>query len=230
MARVRVDVSAVEPVMDWRDVHGPARAFVYALVGASEPGLAQQLHDEGWRGSTLRPVGISPPLFLGAARQHGVYTTSADGSIWLGSPVPQLAAAMLKGLAGRKEVRWGAARLMVRGTELEWPTDFGAGRADFVSVSPVLVKKESRFLMPDDPGYAERLTHNLRHKADLLGIPSDVGVEILDAGPRRVFDVAGAKRAGANVRLRITAAPRLLGALYEWGVGLNTVQGFGWLR
>ena len=216
--------------MDWRDVHGPARAFVYALVRASDSELARQLHDEGWLGSTLRPVGISPPLFVGASRQHGVYTTSTNGSIWLGSPVPQIAAAMLKGLAGREEVRWGAARLIVRGTELEWSPDYGIGQADFVSVSPVLVKKESRFLMPDDVGYAERLTHNLRHKADLLGIPNDVGVEVLDAGPRRVFDAAGTKRVGANVRLQVTAAPALLSALYEWGVGLNTVQGFGWLR
>jgi CRISPR-associated endoribonuclease Cas6 len=216
--------------MDWRDVHGPARAFVYALIGASEPELARQLHDEGWQGSTLRPVGISPPLFVGAARQHGVYTTSANGSVWLGSPVPQIAAAILTGLAGRKELQWGAAELIVRGVELEWLTDHGTGQADFVSVSPVLVKKESRFLLPDDSGYVECLTHNLRHKADLLGMPNDVGIEVLAAGPRRVFDVADAKRVGANVRLRITAAPALLGALHEWGVGLNTVQGFGWLR
>lgn len=216
--------------MDWRDVHGPARAFVYALIEDSDPDLARQLHDEGWQGSTLRPLGISPPLFVGAVPKHGIYTTSANGSVWLGSPIPQIAAAMLKGLAGRKELRWGAARLAVRGTELEWPSDHGAGQADFASVSPVLVKKESRFLMPDDAGYEERLTHNLRHKADLLGMPNDVSVEVLEAGPRRVFDVAGAKRVGANVRLRIKAAPELLGALYEWGVGLNTVQGFGWLQ
>lgn len=216
--------------MDWRDVHGPARAFVYDLVRTSDPELARQLHDEGWGGSTLRPVGVSPPLFVGAARQHGVYTTSAKGSVWLGSPVPQIAAAMLRGLAGREVLQWGGTRLRVLGTELEWKPSHEAGQADFFSVSPVLVKKDSRFLMPGDAGYVERLTHNLRHKADLLGMPSDVGVEVLEAGPRRVFDVAGAKRAGANVRLRITAAPVLLGALYEWGVGLNTVQGFGWLQ
>jgi CRISPR/Cas system endoribonuclease Cas6 (RAMP superfamily) len=52
----------------------------------------------------------------------------------------------------------------------------------------------------------------------------------LGAGPRRVFDVAGAKRIGASARLRITAAPVLLDALYEWGLGLNTVQGFGWVK
>jgi CRISPR-associated endoribonuclease Cas6 len=230
MARVRVDVSASEPVMSWPDVHGPARAVVYALIGASEPDLARQLHDAGWQGSTLRPVGISPPLFVGAARRHGTYTTSGTGSVWFGSPVPEIAAAIMKGLAGLNEIRWGGANLTVQGKELEAGPDYRSGHADFVSVSPVLVKKESRFLLPEDSAYAERLTHNLRHKADVLGLPNEVSVEVLDSGPRRVFDVAGAKRVGANARLRISAAPRLLGALYEWGVGLNTVQGFGWLQ
>jgi CRISPR/Cas system endoribonuclease Cas6 (RAMP superfamily) len=57
-----------------------------------------------------------------------------------------------------------------------------------------------------------------------------VEVSVLDAGPRRVFDVAGAKRVGANARLRINAAPVLLDALYDWGLGLNNVQGFGWVK
>ena len=230
MARVRVDVSAAEPVLDWRDVHGPARAVLYSVIGAKEPDVARQLHDDGWQGSTLRPVGISPPLFTGAAYQHGVYTTSGSGSVWFGSPVPQIAAALLRALSDVRELRWGGARLPVRGTELEWATGHSSGQADFQTVSPVLVKLESRFLLPEDDGYVDRLEHNLRHKADVLGLPNEVAVEVLSAGPRRVFDVAGAKRIGANARLRVTAAPGLLEALYEWGLGLNTVQGFGWVK
>lgn len=230
MTRVRIDVSAAAPAVDWRDVHGPARSVVYGLIRASEPELARELHSSGWRGSSLRPVGISPPLFIGAAPQHGAYTTSGNGSVWLGSPVPQIAAALLKGVAGRKELRWGGLSLTVKGVELEWPPDYVSGVAEFASASPVLVKKDSRYLMPGDEAYAERLAHNLRHKADVLGLPNDVEVEVLEAGARRVFDVAGARRAGANVRLRVAAAPVLLGALYECGLGLNTVQGFGWVR
>jgi CRISPR-associated endoribonuclease Cas6 len=230
VTRVRMDVGAAEPVVDWRDVHGPARTVIYGLIGASEPELARQLHDSGWAGSTLRPVGISPPLFAGAVPRHGVYTTSGNGSVWLGSPVPQIASALLRAVAGRTELRWGGLGLVIRGVEMEWPPDHEFGQADFVTVSPVLVKKDSRYLLPGDAGYEERLTHNLRHKADVLGLPSEVEVEVLDAGPRRVFDVAGAKRVGANARLRVTAAPVLLDAFYECGVGLNTVQGFGWVK
>jgi CRISPR-associated endoribonuclease Cas6 len=230
MARVRVDVSASGPVLKWPDVYGPARAVMYGVIGAAEPDLARQLHDEGWQGSPLRPVGISPPMFVGAARQHGVYTTSGNGSVWLGSPVPRISAAILKGLSSLTELRWGSVSLTVHGKELEWPDGHGSGQAIFSSVSPVLIKKDSRFLLPDDTGYAERLVHNLRHKADVLGMPSDVGIEVLDAGPRRIFEVAGAKRIGATVRLRVDADPALLGAVREWGIGLCTVQGFGWLQ
>jgi CRISPR-associated endoribonuclease Cas6 len=150
--------------------------------------------------------------------------------VWVGSPVPQISAAILKGLASLEELRWGGAVLAVRGRVLEWPDPYASGQAEFSSISPVLVKKDSRYLLPEDSGYVERLTHNLRHKADLLGLPNDVSIEVLAAGPKRVFDVTGAKRIGANVRLRVTADPALLSALYEWGAGLSTVQGFGWLQ
>jgi CRISPR-associated endoribonuclease Cas6 len=230
MVRVRVDVAAGESAVAWRDVHGPARAVLYGLIGESQPGLAQELHDAGWRGSTLRPAGISPPVFRGAAARHGSYTTSADGSLWLGSPVAEIATALMKGLAGRKELRWGPLGLAVRGVELEAPPDHRQGRAEFATISPVLVKHDSRFLLPGDALYADMLRRNIRHKADVLGLPGDADVEVLDAGPRRGFEVGGARRIGATVRLRIAAAPALLDALYEWGLGLCTVQGFGWVR
>jgi CRISPR-associated endoribonuclease Cas6 len=133
-------------------------------------------------------------------------------------------------MAGRKELRWGSLGLAVRGVELEVPPDHRSGQAEFATVSPVLVKSESRYLLPGDALYVDRLTHNVRHKADVLGLPGDAEVEVLDAGPRRGFEVAGAKRIGATVRLRMAAAPALLDALYEWGLGLATVQGFGWVR
>jgi CRISPR-associated endoribonuclease Cas6 len=215
--------------MAWRDVHGPARAVVYRLLGERDPGLASALHDSGWRGSTLRPVGVSPPMFVGAARRAGTYTTSARGSVWLGSPVPEIARALLTAVEGRQELQWGAVALSVQGVQLEWAAH-ESGQAEFTSVSPVLIKHENRFLLPEDTGYLDRLVHNLRHKADVLGLPNEITAEILEAGPRRRFEVSGGRRIGACVRLRLTAAPALLDALYEWGLGLATIQGFGWVR
>lgn len=230
MARVRVDVAAAEPVMKWHDVHGAARGVLYAVIGAGDPDLAAELHDRGWQGSSLRPVGISPPMFARAPRRKGEYTTSKHGSVWFGSPVPTIAAAIMKGLSGLGELRWGGVSLAVRGKEPEWPGDHGSWQAEFASASPVLVKKDSRFLLPGDDGYAQVLTRNLRHKADVLKLPNDVRVEVLDSGPRRTFEVARAMRLGANARVRLTADPALLAALWESGIGLNTVQGFGWLQ
>jgi CRISPR-associated endoribonuclease Cas6 len=228
--RFRVDVSAGDRTMPWPDVHGPARGVVYRLLSGQDAALATELHDRGWRGSSLRPVGLSPPLFRGAARRAGEYTTSDRGSVWFGSPVPRIAAALLASLPGRSEISWGTVLLAVRGVELDSASDFSSGEAVFQSVSPVLVKHEDRFILPDDRPYVTRLEHNIRHKADLLGLPSDVDVEVLAAGPQRSFTVRGALRVGAAVRARVAASPPLLGALHSWGLGLATNQGFGWLR
>jgi hypothetical protein len=72
--------------------------------------------------------------------------------------------------------------------------------------------------------------HNTRHKADVLGLPSHVDIDVLASGPFRTFGVTGAPRSGATIRARVAAAPSLLDALYSWGLGLSTNQGFGWLR
>jgi CRISPR-associated endoribonuclease Cas6 len=228
--RFRVDVAASAPTMAWSDVHGPARGVIYDLLKGQDPELATELHDGGWQGHSLRPLGMSPPLFAGTKNRKGVYTTSEHGSLWFGSPVPKIAGSLLAALAGRAEIRWGHTALTVRGVQLDPAPDHAAGKATFESVSPIIVKHENRYLLPDDAHYTERLTHNLRHKADALGLPSQVEVEVLASGQRRRFDVQKALRIGATARIQITAAPALLDALYDWGLGLNNVQAFGWVR
>lgn len=228
--RFRVDVSAGSPGIPWSEVHGPARAVGYALIGSQDEQLAAQLHDHGWGGSSLRPLGVSPPLFQRAPRRRGVYATSDHGSVWFGSPVPRIAAALLAGVAGRSEIRWGSVPLAVKGVQLEDTPDHQGGQVVFRSLTPVLVRYESQFVLPDHEAYEDRLRHNLVHRADLLGLPNEVDLEVLNAGPRRRFEVQGAPRIGATIRVRVTAAPELLDALYVGGIGLATVQGFGWLR
>ena len=228
--RFRVDVAAPAAEMPWRDVHGAARGVVYGLIGDADRSLAEELHTAGWRGSGLRPVGVSRPVFAGTGRGHGKYLMSEHGSIWLGSPVPDIAAALVRGLAGRRELRWGATTLAVRGVQVEGAVDHSCGEAEFAAVTPVLVKHESRFLLPGDAEYLGCLARNLRHKADLLGLPPDVRAEVLDAGPRRRFDVPGGFRIGAEARIRVSGAPPLLDALRDWGLGLENIQGFGWPR
>lgn len=229
--RFRVDVSTEAEQIAWPDVYGPARGVLYGLLHGQDEELATELHDRGWAGTPIKPLGISPPIFQNKVRRKGVWGTSGAGAVWFGSPVPRIASCLLAGLAERTEIRWGATRLTVRGVRLETPpVSYQAGVAEFLTLSPILIKHENRFLLPDDAGYLERLTQNLRHRADALGLPNEVAIEVLAAGPRRRDDVQGKMRIGATARLRIQAAPELLQAFYEGGIGLNCVQGFGWLR
>jgi CRISPR-associated endoribonuclease Cas6 len=67
--KFRVDVAAGAASIPWADVHGPARGVGYALIAGQDEQLATQLHDHGWAGSPLVPLGVSPPLFQGAPRR-----------------------------------------------------------------------------------------------------------------------------------------------------------------
>ncbi len=228
--RFRVDVAADVDSIPWPQVFSPARGVAYDLIRAQDEALAAELHDHGYAGSSLRPLGLSSPCFRGAGRRTGVYGASGDGSVWFGSPVPRVAAALLAGVAGRSDIRWGTVPLRVRGVQLEPVPDHSSGEAVFSTVTPVLVKFEDQFIHPDHPQYVERLCHNLRHKADVLGLPGEVEVEVLSHGYPRKFLVQRAPRHGSIVQLRVRASSVLLDALYEWGLGLNTNQGFGWIR
>lgn len=231
LVRFYIDVAAQEKELPWRHLHGAAHAVVYSLIREQDPAAAQALHDHGWQASSLRPVGVSPPVFTDAPRKRGSYMLSQNGRIWFGSPVSTLAGFLLASVAGRTELRWGTVTLTVKGVQLE-PT--GSGDESEVVLdtrSPVLVKRSvDRFLLPEDDGYVEALRQNIRHKADLLGLPGESEVDVLEAGPRRRYEVSGGLRIGATVKLRCAADPRLLIALREWGLGLGNIQGFGWVR
>lgn len=150
--------------------------------------------------------------------------------MWFGSPVPQIAAALLAGVAGRSEIRWGSVALAVKGVQLENTPDHEAGHAVFESLTPVLLRFENEYILPEHMAYEDWLRHNLVHRADVLGLPNEVDLEVVGAGPRRRFEVQGKPRIGATIRVRVAAAPALLDALYVGGIGLATNQGFGWLR
>jgi CRISPR-associated endoribonuclease Cas6 len=141
-----------------------------------------------------------------------------------------LAASLLAGVTSRQELRWGPVVLSIKGTQLE-PFASQESPAVLATRSPVLVKAgESRYLLPNDTGYVDALLANIRHKADLLGLPGDAELEVLAAGPRRRFDVSGGIRIGATATIRLRADPRLTTALREWGLGMGNIQGFGWVR
>ncbi|KJS59685.1 CRISPR-associated protein [Streptomyces rubellomurinus] len=230
--RVRVDVVPDAPRVPWEEVHGAARGVVYRLLSSQDEALADALHNEGWRGKPLKPVGVGGPLFLGAPRTKGVYSTSQDGSVWFGSPVPEIASVLVRALAGVEELVWGSTRLRVRGmaVDMDGVLPAGDGPVELETLTPVVLKHEDRNLLPGDEHYLDRLQHNLAHKADVLGLPAPRGLRVLEAGPRRRFAVRGAPRIGARVRVVMEADGRFVNAIRSWGLGLDTIQGFGWVR
>ncbi|RAJ38324.1 CRISPR-associated endoribonuclease Cas6 [Kitasatospora sp. SolWspMP-SS2h] len=180
----------------------------------------------------MKPVGVAGPVFVGAPPRKGVFTTSGEGSVWFGSPVPEIASVLVRSLASCGELEWGRTRLAVRGIALEGggPAPAADGLVELETLTPVVVKHESRNLLPGDEYFVERLAHNLAHKAELLGLPAPRGLRVLEAGPRRRFAVRGAPRIGAKVRVELDADARFVAALRSWGMGLDTIQGFGWIR
>jgi CRISPR-associated endoribonuclease Cas6 len=228
--RVRVDVEANVPSLQWKDVHGPARGVLYSVLRAANAELSSELHDAGWAGQPLKPLGLTSPQFRGAPKRAGVYTTSKDGSVWFGSPIPEIASALLTGLSTRRELTWGPATLRIRGFTVDVDALPASDEVELSTATPVIVKHESRYLLPSDKYYVERLWHNLRHKADVLGLPAPGPLRVMEEGAKRRFMVRGSPRIGAQVRVALSADPRLVDALRSWGLGLDTVQGFGWVR
>ncbi|GAB3460085.1 hypothetical protein GCM10027570_44580 [Streptomonospora sediminis] len=228
--RFCIEVAAADHEIPWEQVHAPARAVLYELVGEHDAALAAELHDQGWSGSTLRPLGICPPVFAKAKPGSTGIAVCENGRIRLGSPVPRIAGCLLGSIAQRQELRWGGLTVKVGGVQVDPAPDHSAGTAVFETLSPVVLKHESRFLLPEDSWFVDRFVHNVRHKADVLGLPNEAAVEVLDSGPRRRFHTGKGYRIGARATVRISAAPSLLDALYDWGLGLQTVQGFGWVK
>lgn len=225
--RVRVDITTQAAVIPWPDVHGPARAVAYGLIGSQNAGLARRLAAPR---PGIVPVGVCPPRFEGAPRRAGVYATSERGAIWFGSPLPIVSAALLAGIADHNDVQWGSVTCGIEGVHLEHaPPDHQSGRAIFETHTPVLIKHDSRYILPDHPRFPDELKTSLVKRADALGLPNDVELTIAHAGGKRLFDVQGKARIGATIRVCVSAAPVLLDALYVGGIGLSTNQGFGWI-
>ncbi|MET7639234.1 CRISPR-associated endoribonuclease Cas6 [Streptomyces sp. NPDC005438] len=228
--RVRVDVGTDVPTLRWEDVHGPARGVMYELLAGQDPMLAKSLHENGPGSGGTGPLGVAIPQFRGAASRNGVYTTSQDGSIWMGSPIPEIAGNLVSAISARREIRWGAALLKIKGFAVDMPLSSTEKTFELITATPVVLRDGARYLLPDDDRYTECLRENLERKADFLGLPPPLDVGVVAAGPRRRMVVKGTLRVGARLRVRVEADPRLVEALRSWGLGMDTIQGFGWIR
>lgn len=234
--RLRLDVTTSATELPWRSVLAPGRGLAYELLAQAAPELGRELHERGWGPHGMVPFGYGPPVFPGAARRRGVYAVGGKGFVELGSPVADVVEAWSRALRERDIVDWGGIALRIIGVHLVEAPVFAGGRASVRTDTPVVMKVSGAgegpgvWVLPGEPEFPGCLQHNLRRKAESLGM--DPGIE-LDAitwiGPKRSFAVGEGAKPGAAVEVELVGAPEVLQAVWSWGLGQANAAGFGWI-
>lgn len=234
--RILVDVSAEAGVLPWEDVLSPGRRFIYGALATHAPELGRQLHDAGYGPHRLRPFSFCPPRFdmeRGRSRDRGQYRVGGPGVLAFTTPLEECGEAIVKRLSGTSRLTWGPLELVLTEVRLEKP-DVTETRSlvRWTTRTPVIVKGEERgtFLLPEEPLWLARIQRNLVRKAQTLGLESEIEVELVHAGVRRLFRVDRSARIGALATVDVAGAPKTLAALRDWGLGEANSGGFGWIE
>jgi CRISPR-associated endoribonuclease Cas6 len=239
--RLRVEISTGAGEIPWDGVLKPGRAVCYGLLARGAPELASVLHEKGWGPHGMVPFGFSGPVFPSAPRRHGVYAVRGRGVLELGSPLPDIVLGWSAALAGRELIDWGGVALRVHGIAVAEPDGTAGARARFRTVTPVVLKGPGRdesgerttrqaWVLPGEPEFGACLEHNLRRKAETLGLDPDVTLErVTWVGPKRSFAVSKGKKPGAPVEVELSGPAELLAAIRDWGLGQANAAGFGWV-
>jgi CRISPR-associated endoribonuclease Cas6 len=176
------------------------------------------------------PFAVSPPEFPRAPRRKGVYAAAGIGMVEFASPLPEVLEAVVQYLKRSRTFAWAHTIFVIEALDVLPPPAFTDGVVRFTTATAVIVKGGDRCLLPGEDGYEFLLGKNLEKKADTLGLPTDVGCEVLWAGSRRLFRVGGAPKVGTPLDLRVTGAPEVLASLWSWGIGQLNSAGFGLVR
>ena len=237
--RLAVTTKAVE--LPWASVLAPGRGLIYDALARVAPELGRRLHAEGSGVHGMVPFGHGAPTFPSAPRRKGCYAAGGRGTVEFGSPLPEVAEALARGLAKYEVVDWGGVALRLIGLTAVAPPDFSAGRVLLRTSTPVVMKGSGRdangrrvtrqdWLLPAEPEWAGYFQGNLRRKAETLGLDPDVELESVTwIGPKRSFSVGEGKKPGAAVEVQLSGPPRTLRAFWSWGLGQANAAGFGWV-
>lgn len=236
--RLRLHLTTRARTIPWEELHRPGRALIYSLLTDADPQLAEEIHARGWGPRRMAPFGFCPPVFPAAPRVRARYAAGGAGWMEIGTPVPRVAHALVTALTRRRVIDWGGTALHLRRLDLHAPPPtLATGRATWTTTTEIVIKNPGRgglvWLLPGDSGWEGRLGRNLRRKAETLGLPADVTVlRALWSGPRRAHVVAtgnDGRKTGARARVTLRGHPRVLAALWCWGLGEATGAGFGWI-
>lgn len=236
--RIRVHVTTTATVIPWPELHRAGRGLIYALLAETAPQLATRVHEHGWGPRRMAPFGYCPPVFPHAPRIPGAYAAGGPGWFEVGTPIPEVARALAAAFTRRRTVDWGGVLLHITRIDLHAPPDLGRGRVAWKTLTPVVLKNGTpgtqTWILPGENGWEGRLGMNLRRKAETLGLPDNLTVlRLLWSGAKRAHVVAsgndGQKR-GARAKVLLRGDPRVLSALWCWGLGEATAAGFGWVE
>ncbi|HEY9390504.1 MAG TPA: CRISPR-associated endoribonuclease Cas6 [Mycobacteriales bacterium] len=239
--RLRIELTTRATVIPWDDVLRPGRGVIYHLLGRSAPMVAGRLHEQGWGPHRMVPFGYGAPVFPRARTRRGRYAAGGPGTWELGSPLPGMVDTWVEALSGQDILSWSGIPLRIRGLVPMAPPSFASGRAEFRTSTPVVTRapvltrggegvRRSADLLPYEDGFIAAFTHNLRHKAETLGMEPNITVErVTWVGAKRSFAVKDGRQVGAPLGVELRGSPALLRALWCWGLGHANSAGFGWI-
>ncbi|GAB3277089.1 hypothetical protein GCM10027589_02840 [Actinocorallia lasiicapitis] len=244
--RLRLAFHTGARTLDWKDVLAPGRALAYGLLDRAAPELGRTLHEKGWGPYGLVPFGYGAPVFPAARRRRGVYASDGPGVLELGSPLPGVVEGWAAALQFMPVLAWGSIAFIVDGIEAVDAPAFSSGKAEFRTVTPVVMKGSGRdetgtrtrrqaWCLPGEPEWDVYMQRNLRRKAETLGLDPEVSLEgVTWVGPKRSFAVSGTgggggSKPGACVQVQVSGAPETLAALHSWGLGQANAAGMGWI-
>ncbi|MCX4884658.1 CRISPR-associated endoribonuclease Cas6 [Streptomyces sp. NBC_00847] len=240
--RLRLAVTTTASQLPWEAVLAPGRGLVYDVLARIAPELGRQLHGEGVGAHGMVPFGHSAPVFPRARRARGQYAAGGSGTIEFGSPLPEVTEALARGLKERELLDWGGVALRLTGITTVEPPDFTAGRVQWRTATPVVLKGSGQnaegvrvtrqaWVLPTEPEWPAYFQGNLRRKAETLGLDPQVALEAVTwVGPKRSFRVGEGAKPGAPVEVELSGPQETLRALWSWGLGQANAAGFGWVN
>jgi CRISPR-associated endoribonuclease Cas6 len=184
--RLRLAIRTTATCLAWENVLRPGRGLVYDLLSRGAPDIGARIHDHGWGEIGMSPFGYGAPVFPAARRKRGQYAVGGPGTVEIGSPLPEVAEGLAKGLAGQSVLDWGGVALRVAAVDVMPPPDFASGRAVMRTSTPVVMKGSGQdeygqrttrqaWVLPTEPEFPAYFEANLRRKAATVGVDPDRG-------------------------------------------------------
>lgn len=186
------------------------RGLFYKLLG--ERGDDLHSSQQVFNGS------ISYPFFNSPKRVRGQYGLGGEGLMFISCFEPEMES-ILANLGDK--FRFGPA--LVEVDEVVEVTDLLDPY--FRSSSPVVLRKEGKYVVSDNPDFNEVLLNSCNKKLLSLGL-EPVEVDVMDVGKTRFFNNKG-KVIGHKVIANIDGSDDSLSALRVCGLGGKTSSGFG---